>query len=824
MADNGNTTRTQLINLEGLSTFLDESKKIFEPTLPAGKDGQVLKLSGGKPTWGTDNTPTAFKWTNGTTAGPTGSLTGNGMSAVSFAAIPNAGASASGVVTTGAQTFAGKKTFNSTIGGSIDGNAATATSADKTAHSLSVKDGAATPAAAINSWNGSTDATLTIKGDSPVTATATNGKITISHNNSTVSTGTYKSVTVDAKGHVTAGTNPTTLSGYGISDAKIANGVITLGSNTITPLTSASTLAAGKVSGTLATSNIPNLDASKITTGTISVDRLPATALERCVVVADDTARFKLTTSSVQVGDTVKVTATKKMYMVVDSSKLSSEAGYEEYFTSTDWSTITNKPTSFTPATHSHAAATQSANGFMSAADKKKLDGVTESADSVSFSRSLTSGTKVGTITINGTGTDLYAPTNTDTHYKATPVLGASGAVTNASTETGNTATYLNIVENGGKSGGIQIKGSGATTVSAINGVLTISSTDNNTTNVSATTTGSGNAVTSVTASGSVITVTKGASFLTAHQDISGKEDKSNKVTSWSATTTDIHYPSERLVKAALDDKAASIHSHAAATQSANGFMSAADKKKLDGITESADSVSFTRSLTSGTKVGTITINGTGTDLYAPTNTDTHYTAKNVVASSSTGTANVTAATDNPYLNLIENGAVRSTHQIKGSGATTVKTDTSGNIVVSSTDTNTHYTATPVLGATNAVANATSKTSDPYLNIVENGAKSGGIQIKGSGATSVSALNGIITINSTDTNTTYSSKTAAEDGTDVSLVTTGEKYTWNSKANGVHNHDEYYYRKEKVTEMIQDPTANTPGVCVGYGLDILGGY
>ena len=52
MAENGNTTRTQLINLEGLSTFLDESKKIFEPTLPAGTNGQVLKLSGGKKTWG----------------------------------------------------------------------------------------------------------------------------------------------------------------------------------------------------------------------------------------------------------------------------------------------------------------------------------------------------------------------------------------------------------------------------------------------------------------------------------------------------------------------------------------------------------------------------------------------------------------------------------------------------------------------------------------------------------------------------------------------------------------------------------------------------
>ena len=133
MAENGNTTRTQLINLEGLSTFLDESKKIFEPTLPAGTDGQVLKLSGGKPKWGTDNTPTTFSWTGGTTDGPTGSLSGNGMSAVAFPAVPSASESASGVVTTGNQTFAGTKTFNTTISGSINGKAATLSLANGTA-------------------------------------------------------------------------------------------------------------------------------------------------------------------------------------------------------------------------------------------------------------------------------------------------------------------------------------------------------------------------------------------------------------------------------------------------------------------------------------------------------------------------------------------------------------------------------------------------------------------------------------------------------------------------------------------------------------------
>lgn len=72
-----------------------------------------------------DNTnyyPTTFAWTGGTSAGPTGSLTGTGMSAVSFDAIPTASATASGIVTNGAQTFAGNKTVTGTL---ISSNATT---------------------------------------------------------------------------------------------------------------------------------------------------------------------------------------------------------------------------------------------------------------------------------------------------------------------------------------------------------------------------------------------------------------------------------------------------------------------------------------------------------------------------------------------------------------------------------------------------------------------------------------------------------------------------------------------------------------------------
>ena len=43
----------------------------------------------------------------------------------------------------------------------------------------------------------------------------------------------------------------------------------------------------------------------------------------------------------------------------------------------------------------------------------------------------------------------------------------------------------------------------------------------------------------------------------------------------------------------------------------------------------------------------------------------------------------------------------------------------------------------------------------------------------------------------TPPNTTYSSKSAKESGTEISLVTTGEKYNWNNKASAIHYHTEY---------------------------------
>ena len=113
---------------------------------------------------------------------------GAGGTATSVIAIAGAGAF---VATTGAQTIAGAKTFSSTISGSIDGNA-----------------GTATKLASARTLGLSGDVTGTVSFDGSANAT-----IAATLANSGVTAGTYGSatqvgqVTVDAKGRVTAASN-----------------------------------------------------------------------------------------------------------------------------------------------------------------------------------------------------------------------------------------------------------------------------------------------------------------------------------------------------------------------------------------------------------------------------------------------------------------------------------------------------------------------------------------------------------------------------------------------------------------------------------------
>lgn len=173
-------------------------------------------------------------FSNGTTAGPTMTVQATGGTSDSKT-IPSASASYSGVVTTDAQTFAGDKTFNGNINGMMGVSA-------RGIANLGITSGGGTgDVTSIQFGNGSlisaSDGLLAV----PVGQGTSNGQINIGGQDVSVKgLGTFAYISSLAFADLT--NKPTTLAGYGITDAKIANGVITLGSNTITPLTSHQTL------------------------------------------------------------------------------------------------------------------------------------------------------------------------------------------------------------------------------------------------------------------------------------------------------------------------------------------------------------------------------------------------------------------------------------------------------------------------------------------------------------------------------------------------------------------------------------------------------
>ena len=71
-------------------------------------------------------------------------------------------------------------------------------------------------------------------------------------------------------------------------------------------------------------------------------------------------------------------------------------------------------------------------------------------------------------------------------------------------------------------------------------------------------------------------------------------------------------------------------------------------------------------------------------------NTDTHYTSKNIVGTS-TSQNDAATTNGNTYLLHYEESNVTSLHKIEGTGATTVSSSSTGNITINSTDTNTTY-------------------------------------------------------------------------------------------------------------------------------------
>lgn len=79
---------------------------------------------------------------------------------------------------------------------------------------------------------------------------------------------------------------------------------------------------------------------------------------------------------------------------------------------------------------------------------------------------------------------------------------------------------------------------------------------------------------------------------------------------------------------------------------------------------------------------GHVTAKGTTTMTMPAAPSFTNWQAKNVVGASATATADAATTNATTFLNLIENGAVRSSHQITGTGKVTVTADATGKVTI----------------------------------------------------------------------------------------------------------------------------------------------
>ena len=234
------------------------------------------------------------------------------------------------------------------------------------------------------------------------------------------------------------------------------------------------------------------------------------------------------------------------------------------------------------------------------------------------------------------------------------------------------------------------------------------------------------------------------------------KENASNKVSAWSTTPTDTNYPSEKLVKAALDGKAASSHTHSyAGSSSAGGAATSANKVNAAVTFNNSGSGADSGTTFDGSAAKTISYNTIG----AAASSHTHSYA----GSSSAGGA----ATSANKLNTNAGSATQPVYFTNG--VPTTCTYTLGKSVPSNavfTDTDTKVTNTVTTATVHYLTGTTSTTTNTGTQVFSTNVK---VTPASSGATletttvkvtdfTTTKINGVAVGSSpkfTDTNTTY---------------------------------------------------------------------
>jgi hypothetical protein len=336
--------------------------------------------------------------------------------------------------------------------------------------------------------------------------------------------------------------------------------------------------------------------------------------------------------------------------------------------------------------------------------------------------------------------------------------VGATDTKANASTTNGN--TYLKLYDDNTKRAEFKIAGDGATTVkSDANGNITISSSDTNTHWTSK--------LLATSATGTVnAETTNGNTCLrlfddsTARSTIKIQGDGATQVTSNAEgvitikstdTNTNTHYQSKNIV-------GTSATCTADGTTTSNGvWLRHYEDNGTYTSTHKIEGAGATKVTCSGGQIK-ITSTNSVTKLYAGDSTTT-----------SAGATNAATSNGSTYLKLFDDTTHRSKIKIEGDGATQVTSDGSGNIKISSTDNDTHYVTKLVATTSSGTAHATTTNTTTYLRLFDDSTARNSIQIKGTGITTVSAKEGVISINSPDKSPTAGTNISVS-GTAVSVV------------------------------------------------------
>ena len=341
--------------------------------------------------------------------------------------------------------------------------------------------------------------------------------------------------------------------------------------------------------------------------------------------------------------------------------------------------------------------------------DKIKLVGT----GGVSISNSYNGTNKINTITITGPNLSEYKKD----HLTANLWVGWNGTGTPANPTTDVSNPCIILTEKEGSTytirDGIKLQGSGATTVKAKNGIVTINSTDH--------TYEDDNRLTQLTgANSNVFTIRPGANNQILSTTLVGSTTSAGWVNTpaWKTTDNDTKYQNE------TDDT--SLIFGVNGTQTVNAWN--AIKVNTTWL---------------NTQIGNyITTNNIPTS-----DTNTRYKLVSVVSqdastASKIPTIKLQSSTDGSTY------SDQNTYKISGQNNVKVTSDSNGNIIIDGTHTHTfdHYNSYLYVGAKDGTANGTTNnTTDTYLLHVENGVNNSQVKLAGTNI-NISSNGGTLTL------------------------------------------------------------------------------